>query len=66
MAHHFFNAFGQALSGLSFDDPKNEKLYQIMGCNKTANAKELRKAYKRKAAELHPDKHPKETKKYTV
>lgn len=33
-------------------------LYQILGVSRSANADEIRRAYKRKAKETHPDLHP--------
>lgn len=35
---------------------ENEKYYQILGVSKTATADEMRKAYRRLAAKMHPDK----------
>ena len=37
-------------------DRREESLYDVLGVSKNAEAKEIRKAYKRLAREWHPDK----------
>ena len=37
---------------------KQEDLYSILGVPKTASIKEIKKAYRRKTLETHPDKRP--------
>nr|WP_070958781.1 DnaJ C-terminal domain-containing protein [Hyphomonas sp. Mor2] len=41
----------------------SKDLYQILGVSRTASADEIRRAYKRKAKESHPDLHPGDAKK---
>ena len=36
----------------------NEDLYQILGVSRDATQEEIRKAYRKRAKELHPDLHP--------
>eukprot|EP00494_Astrolonche_serrata_P032888 UN33157 len=40
-----------------------QDLYKTLGVNKHAKIKELKKAYRRMAMKVHPDRHPKETEK---
>jgi len=42
----------------------NTKYYELIGVNKNATAQEITKAYRKKALQLHPDKHPEEKEKY--
>ncbi|MCB4379927.1 J domain-containing protein, partial [Synechococcus sp. MU1644] len=41
----------------------SKDLYKILGVSRTASADEIRRAYKRKAKESHPDLHPGDVKK---
>lgn len=41
----------------------SKDLYKILGVSRTASADEIRRAYKRKAKESHPDLHPDDAKK---
>ncbi|KAI8894757.1 DnaJ domain-containing protein [Globomyces pollinis-pini] len=43
-------------------DPNFIDLYKELGIQKTATLSDIKSAYKRKALELHPDKHPQELK----
>src|SRR5690606_32715214 len=38
--------------------PVNEDLYQVLGVSRDATQEEIRKAYRTRAKELHPDLHP--------
>lgn len=44
----------------------SKDLYQILGISRTASADEIRRAYKRKAKDSHPDLHPDDTKKAEI
>jgi DnaJ-class molecular chaperone len=48
--------------GLSFMATKKRDFYDILGVSKTADPKELKKAYRRLARQYHPDLHPGEKK----
>lgn len=41
----------------------NKDYYDILGISKTATAEEIKKAYRKRAKEFHPDSHPAEEKK---
>lgn len=45
-------------SSSSSNNSKQEDLYSILGVSKTASIKEIKKAYRRKTLETHPDKRP--------
>jgi len=44
----------------------NTKYYEVIGVEKSASQQEITKAYRKKALQLHPDKHPDEKEKYQV
>ena len=59
--HHFHGRGGND----SDDEPVDtEKFYNLLGVSKNATQQEIKKAYRRKAKDLHPDKHPDEHEKY--
>jgi len=49
----------------SDDEPVDtEKFYKLLGIDKNATQQEIKKAYRKKAKTLHPDRHPDEHDKY--
>ena len=53
----FFRFIGTFVSHFTFFRVKGKKdLYDVLGCSKTASDNDLKKAYKKLALALHPDK----------
>jgi len=42
----------------------NEKYYKLLGIDKKASETDIKKAYRKLARELHPDKHPEDPETY--
>lgn len=61
--HEFFNHPG--MHSHEDDEPVDtDKFYDTLGISKDATEKQIKKAYLKKARDLHPDRHPDETEKY--
>merc|ERR1719411_1373992 len=46
------------------EQSNNTKFYEILGLDKSATQRDIKKAYRKLARQLHPDKHPGEEDKY--
>jgi hypothetical protein len=50
-------------SNINADNKQPQDLYNILGVPRTATKQEIKSAYRRKALDTHPDKHPEENKR---
>lgn len=57
------NPFESAHEG-GGESTDNNKYYEILGVKKNATQRDIKKAYRKLARDLHPDRHPNETEKY--
>ena len=50
----------------SESDEDEETYYEILGIEEGATPQDIKKAFRKKARQLHPDKHPDEYEKYSI
>mmetsp|Transcript_39828 Transcript_39828/g.65223 ORF Transcript_39828/g.65223 Transcript_39828/m.65223 type:complete len:505 (+) Transcript_39828:2998-4512(+) len=60
--HHHHHGHGDEDSDPEESD--TEKFYKLLDIDKSATADDIKKAYRKKARTLHPDRHPDEREKY--